>query len=378
MAQRPQRLLFMFTEDWAFAALFLDRAVAAKNAGYEVAVHVRCSEHQAVIEQAGLQVIPHNISRSGLNPFRELLSVLQLIKVFRSFRPDVIHLIALKPIVLGSLASSFYPKAKVVNAPVGMGYLFASSDMRARIARPLVKTVLKLTLGRKRSMTIIENSDDRSSLLEGGFLGDDQIVLIRGTGVNLDVFRPTAEPDGPKIVVLIARMLRDKGVYEFVESARIIRRTQPTVSFWLIGDADPGNPASLTTQELQEWNDEGLVKWFGYRTDVAELLTQVHIVCLPSYREGFGKVFVEAGAALRAVVATDVPGCREAVEHDINGLLVEPKNPQALADALSRVLTDDQLRLRLAKEGRRRAEFEFSSATVNTQTLAVYQQVLTR
>jgi glycosyltransferase involved in cell wall biosynthesis len=378
MAQRPQRLLFMFTEDWAFAALFLDRAVAAKNAGYEVAVHVRCSEHQAVIEQAGLQVIPHNISRSGLNPFRELLSVLQLIKVFRSFRPDVIHLIALKPIVLGSLASSFYPKAKVVNAPVGMGYLFASSDMRARIARPLVKTVLKLTLGRKRSMTIIENSDDRSSLLEGGFLGDDQIVLIRGTGVNLDVFRPTAEPDGPKIVVLIARMLRDKGVYEFVESARIIRRTQPTVSFWLIGDADPGNPASLTTQQLQDWNDEGIVKWFGYRTDVADLLKQVHIVCLPSYREGFGKVFVEAGAALRAVVATDVPGCREAVEHDINGLLVEPKNPQALADALSRVLTDDQLRLRLAKEGRRRAEFEFSSATVNTQTLAVYQQVLTR
>ena len=378
MAQRPQRLLFMFTEDWAFAALFLDRAVAAKNAGYEVAVHVRCSEYRAVIEQAGLQVIPHNISRSGLNPFRELLSVLQLIKVFRSFRPDVIHLIALKPIVLGSLASSFYPKAKVVNAPVGMGYLFASSDMRARIARPFVKLVLKSTLGRKRSMTIIENSDDRSSLLEGGFLRDDQIVLIRGTGVNLDVFRPTAEPDGPKIVVLIARMLRDKGVYEFVESARIIRRTHPTVSFWLIGDADPGNPASLTTQQLQDWNDEGIVKWFGYRTDVAELLTQVHIVCLPSYREGFGKVFVEAGAALRAVVATDVPGCREAVEHDINGLLVEPKNPQALADALSRVLTDDQLRLRLAKEGRRRAEFEFSSATVNTQTLDAYQQVLTR
>jgi len=378
MTTRPQRLLFMFTEDWAFASLFLDRAVAAKNAGYEVAVHVRCSEHRTVIEQAGLQVIPHKISRSGLNPFRELISVLQLIKVFRSFRPDVIHLIALKPIVLGSLASVFYPKAKVVNAPVGMGYLFASNDVRARLARPLVKTVLMSTLGRKRSMTIIENSDDRRSLIEGGFLRANQIVLIRGTGVNLEVFRPTQEPTGPKIVVLIARMLRDKGVHEFVESARIIRRTQPTVSFWLIGDADPGNPASLTTQELQDWNDEGIVKWFGYRTDVAELLTQVHIVCLPSYREGFGKVFVEAGAALRAVVATDVPGCREAVEHDINGLLVEPKNPQALADALSRVLTDDQLRLRLAKEGRRRAEFEFSSATVNTQTLDVYQQVLTR
>jgi glycosyltransferase involved in cell wall biosynthesis len=374
MAPKSERLLFMFTEDWAFASLFLDRAVAAKNAGYSVAVHVRCSEHRAVIEQAGLQVIPHNISRSGLNPFRELVSVFQLVKVLRSFRPDVIHLIALKPIVLGSLASIFYPKAKVVNAPVGD--LFASNDVRARLARPLVKLVLKSTLGRKRSMTIIENSDDRRSLVEGGFLHNNQIVLIRGTGVNLDVFRPTAEPNGPKIVVLIARMLRDKGVFEFVESARIIKRTHPTTLFWLIGDADPGNPASLTTQQLQEWNDEGIVKWLGYRTDVAELLTQIHIVCLPSYREGFGKVFVEAGAALRAVVATDVPGCREAVEHQVNGLLVEPKNSEALAAALIEVLDNDELRSRLAKEGRRRAEFEFSSATVNAQTLAVYQQVL--
>ena len=376
MELRPQRLLFMFTEDWAFASLFLDRAIAAKNAGYEVAVHVRCSEHRTVIEQAGLKVIPHNISRSGLNPFRELLSVLQLVKVFRSFRPEVIHLIALKPIVLGSLASVFYPKAKVVNAPVGMGYLFASNDVRARLARPIVKLVLKSTLGRKRSMTIIENSDDKRSLIEGGFLQSNQIVLIRGTGVNLEVFRPTAEPDGPKIVVLIARMLREKGVVEVVESARIIKRKNPSTIFWLIGDADLGNPASLTTQQLQEWNDEGIVKWLGYRTDVADLLTQVHIVCLPSYREGFGKVFVEAGAALRAVVATDVPGCREAVEHQVNGLLVEPKNSEALAAALIEVLENDQLRLRLAKEGRRRAEFEFSSETVNTQTLAVYQQVL--
>ena len=366
----------MFTEDWAFASLFLDRAIAAKNAGYEVAVHVRCSEHRAVIEQAGLQVIPHNISRSGLNPFRELVSVLQLVKVLRNFRPDVIHLIALKPIVLGSLASVFYPKAKVVNAPVGMGYLFASNDMRARVARPIVKLVLKSTLGRKRSMTIIENSDDKTSLVEGGFLHSNQIVLIRGTGVNLEVFRPTAEPDGSKIVVLIARMLKDKGVFEFVESARIIKRTHPTTLFWLVGDADPGNPASLTTQQLQAWNDEGIVEWLGYRTDVADLLTKIHVVCLPSYREGFGKVFVEAGAALRAVVATDVPGCREAVEHQVNGLLVEPKNSVALATALIEVLDNDELRLRLAKEGRRRAEFEFSSATVNAQTLDVYQQVL--
>ena len=171
-------------------------------------------------------------------------------------------------------------------------------------------------------------------------------------------------------------MLIDKGVFEFVESANVIRKTHPDIEFWLVGDVDLGNPASLTSQQLQDWATAGAIKWLGYRNDVAEILKQCHIVCLPSYREGFGKVFVEAGATQRAVVATNVPGCREAVEDGRNGLLVEPKNVGALTAALIRLLDDDELRLKMAAEGRNRAENEFSSATINKQTIAVYQQVL--
>lgn len=378
MNLKQSRILFVFTEDWAFLSLFLDRAVAAKDAGYEVGVVVHCNKYEQTIKDYGLQVFPHNISRSGTNPLREISSILQMVKTFRSFRPTIIHLAALKPILIGSLASLFFPKSKIVNAPVGMGYIFSSSDRKARLLRPILRLVLRFVLGRKRTLTIIENSDDLQTLVDGKFVKKSQIILIRGTGVKLEDFIPTPEPAGQRVVLLVARMLRDKGVVEFVESARIIKRSHPDVNFWLVGDTDSGNPTSLSGEQIRAWESEGLVSWFGYREDVPQLLQQCHIVCLPSYREGFGKVLIEAGAAQRAVVTTNVPGCRESIENGCNGLLVEPRDSVALATALITLIDNEEMRTAMAAEGRHRVETQFSSDIINAQTLAVYKQVLSR
>ena len=378
MNLKQPRVLFVFTEDWAFLSLFLDRAVAAKDAGCEVGVVVHCTKYQQTIKDHGLQVFTHNISRSGTNPFREIPSILQMVRIFRSFKPTIIHLAALKPILIGSIATLFFRNSKIVNAPVGMGYIFSSSDRKARLLRPILRLVLRFVLGRKRTRTIIENSDDLRTLVDGKFVKKDQIILIRGTGVKLEDFVPTPESAGQKVVLLIARMLRDKGVVEFVESARIIKRSHPDVNFWLVGDTDSGNPTSLTGDQIRTWESEGLVSWFGYREDVPQLLQQCHIVCLPSYREGFGKVLIEAGAAQRAVVTTNVPGCRESIENGRNGLLVEPRDPMALAAALITLLDNDDMRAAMAAEGRHRVETQFSSEIINAQTLAVYEQVLSR
>ena len=378
MNLKQPRILFVFTEDWAFLSLFLDRAVAAKDAGYEVGVVVHCTKYQQTIKDHGLQVFTHNISRSGTNPFREISSILQMVRIFRSFKPTIIHLAALKPILIGSIATLFFRNSKIVNAPVGMGYIFSSSDRKARLLRPILRLVLRFVLGRKRTRTIIENSDDLRTLVDGKFVKKDQIILIRGTGVKLEDFTPTPEPAGQKVVLLIARMLRDKGVLEFVESARIIKRSHPDVNFWLVGDTDSGNPTSLTGDQIRTWESEGLVSWFGYREDVPQLLQQCHIVCLPSYREGFGKVLIEAGAAQRAVVTTNVPGCRESIENGSNGLLVEPRDPVALAAALITLIDNEEMRTAMAAEGRHRVETQFSSDIINAQTLAVYEQVLSR
>jgi glycosyltransferase involved in cell wall biosynthesis len=301
-----------------------------------------------------------------------------MVKTFRSFKPTIIHLAALKPILIGSLASLFFAKSKIVNAPVGMGYIFSSSDRKARLLRPILRLVLRFVLGRKRTLTIIENSDDLQTLVDGKFVKKNQIILIRGTGVKLEDFIVTPEPAGPKVVLLIARMLRDKGVVEFVESARIVKRSHPGVDFWLVGDTDSGNPTSLTEDQIRTWESEGLVSWLGYREDVPQLLQQCHIVCLPSYREGFGKVLIEAGAAQRAVVTTNVPGCRESIENGRNGLLVEPRDSVALTKALITLLDNDDMRAAMAAEGRHRVETQFSSEIINAQTLAVYKQVLSR
>ena len=378
MNLKQPRILFVFTEDWAFLSLFLDRAVAAKDAGYEVGVVVHCTKYQQTIKDHGLQVFTHNISRSGTNPFREISSILQMVRIFRSFKPTVIHLAALKPILIGSIATLFFRNSKIVNAPVGMGYIFSSSDRKARLLRPILRLVLRFVLGRKRTRTIIENSDDLRTLVDGKFVKKDQIILIRGTGVKLEDFTPTPEPAGQKVVLLIARMLRDKGVVEFAESARIIKRSHPDVNFWLVGDTDSGNPTSLSGEQIRTWESEGLVSWFGYREDVPQLLQQCHIVCLPSYREGFGKVLIEAGAARRAVVTTNVPGCRESIENGRNGLLVEPRDPVALAAALITLIDNEEMRTAMATEGRHRVETQFSSVIINAQTLAVYKQVLSR
>ena len=378
MPIQKQRLLFIVNEDWAFVSHFIERAVAAKEHGYDVAVVAHCTNHRSIIESAGLTVFEHGMSRSGTNPFREIASVVNLIKVIRNYRPTLIHLIALKPIVLGSCASIFYRKAQIICAPIGMGYLFSSDDSRARRLRPIVNGALRIALKQSRVAIIIENQDDMDTLKQGNFVQNNQIYLIKGAGVNLNTYRATSETDDHLVVSLFARMLRDKGVTEFVQAATTIKQSRPDIQFQLIGGLDDGNPAALSSQQIRDWVAEGSVTWLGQRSDVPELLAKSNIVVLPSYREGLPKVLIEAAAAQRAVIATDVVGCREAVTDGLNGLLIEPRNSHALTDAIMRLVTDQDLRHKLARAGRFRAENEFSSEIINTQTLAVYEQVLNR
>ena len=259
-----------------------------------------------------------------------------------------------------------------------MGYLFSSDDSRAKRLRPIVNGALRIALKRSRVAIIIENQDDMDTLKQGNFVKNNQIYLIKGAGVNLNTYQATSEADDHLVVSLFARMLRDKGVTEFVQAAATIKQFQPNIQFQLIGGLDDGNPAALSLQQIQNWVAEGSVTWLGQRPDVPELLTKSNIVVLPSYREGLPKVLIEAAAAQRAVIATDVVGCREAVTDGLNGLLIKSRYSHALTEAIMRLITDQDLRHKLARAGRFRAENEFSSEIINTQTLAVYEQVLNR
>jgi len=235
-----------------------------------------------------------------------------------------------------------------------------------------------LLLKRPGTRIILQNVDDLKLFLRNRLAAPDQVVLIRGSGVDLDVFSPSAEPDGVITVALISRMLRDKGVFEFVAACQLLRAKGLDARFVLVGDPDAGNPGAISQTQLETWHQQGDIEWWGYRSDIDTVMRAVHVVCLPSYREGLPKVLIEAAASARPIVTTDTPGCREVVTDGDNGLLVPTRDVEPLAVALERLMTDSALRQKMGRRGRERAEAEFGIQRVIDRTLRLYHELVAR
>lgn len=376
MRRSRPKLLFFVTVDWFFCSHFLGRAVAAQQAGYEVIVLTRVEQHGEIIRDAGFRLLPLKISRSSVNPLAALRAVIHVVRVYRAESPDIVHHVALKPILLGALAARLVGLHRVVNAVVGGGYAFSSGRLLARLIRPLVITGLKLLLNPQGSKVVFENKDDLESFSRIGLVRIPDSVLIPGAGVDPGQFRPSVGAHDPPVVVLVARLLWDKGVGEFVEAARMLRQRDVSARFVILGEPDPENRACIDAATIDYWKVKGIVELWGFRSDIPQVLAASSIACLPSYREGLPKSLLEAMAAGLPCVSTDVPGCREVVRDGDNGLLVPPKNPSALADALEILITSPELAIRMGKRGRERLEQEFSEQQVNSSTLALYREML--
>jgi glycosyltransferase involved in cell wall biosynthesis len=375
-ARRP-KLLFLVTEDWYFCSHRLVLARAARTAGFDVVVATRVKDHGAQITDEGFKLVPIQLSRRSTNPARELAFLWQLLSVYRRERPDIVHHVAVKPVLYGSLVARVLGIPGTVNALAGMGYLFSSTRRRARLLRPLVVQAYRLAVNGKSARVIVQNPNDAALLRELGIVGPrTTVALIRGSGVEMDSYPAVPEPPGVPIVVLPARMLWDKGVGEFVEAARQLKARGVVARFVLVGDVDTENPGSISRAQLETWQREGAVEWWGFRTDMAQVLASAHVACLPSYREGLPKALIEAACCARAVVAADVPGCREIVRHGDNGLLVPARDPAALADALEFLIANPDERARMGARGRERVRGEFSAQRVIAETLRLYRDLL--
>jgi glycosyltransferase involved in cell wall biosynthesis len=376
MAETPPTLIFLLTEDWFFASHFEKRALAAKAAGFRVILVARESEAGARIRAAGIEFLSVPFIRRRLNPFAELLFTLQLARLYRRLRPDLVHHIALKPIVIGGIAARLAGVKSIVNAPVGLGFVFSSDKLLARLLKPLVELLLRFTLTPPGAKAIFENPDDLEALTQAGMVRRDAAILIRGAGVDITEFAPIPEPPPPIRVILIARMIREKGISDFVEAAEILKGQ---AEFLLVGAPDEGNPNSITGEELRGWQAAQKITWLGPRRDIPALLASAHIACQPStYREGLPKSALEAMAAGKPLVATDIPGCREAVVHGQTGFLVPPGNPTALAAAVKQLIDSPELRARFGSAGRERAVQKFADSVICAQTLLVYQALIQR
>lgn len=359
-------------EDWHFLSHRLGLALAAREAGHKVVVIVPPGKRTDEIRAHGFTVETVPISRNLSGVWRDLAAVGRVARVCRTHKVQLIHAFALKPILVGALAARLAGVRALVATISGMGYLFISRSAKARLVRAVVLGVFRALLARPGTAVIVQNQDDLAAVTST-IAKAEQTHLVRGSGVDPAEWPLMPEPDEtPPLAVLPARMLWDKGVAELVEAARILKQRGVAIRIALAGDADPGNPRCIAPEQLQAWAAEGLVEWWGHQADMVKVWARAHIAVLPSYREGLPKALLEAASCGRPAVTTDVPGCRELVEHERNGLLVPVREAEPLADALERLAREPALRQRLGAEARHRLEAEFAAAIVHGRIIAIY------
>ena len=367
-------LLFANT-DWYLYNFRLPLALALREKGWKVVLLSPPGSYSQRLLDAGFRWIPFPLSRKGLNPLQEANTVLRLWKVYRREQPDIFHHFTIKCILYGSIVCGGLGKSRrVINAITGLGYTFTGKSFLRRIGQSLVMMLYRLVL--KKSWIIFQNPEDEAFFLRQHIADPSRISRIPGSGVDLNRFTPQPEAEGIPVVAFVGRLLWDKGVGEFVEAARKLREEKIQARFVLVGSSDTDNPGAVPQPMIENWVEQKVIEWWGWQEDMKKIYAQTHIICLPSYREGMPKSLAEAAACARALVAADVPGCREIVEDGKNGLLVPSRDSRALAEALKKLILDSDLRRQMGERSRQKVEDGFSVEAVTEATLEVYKMVL--
>jgi glycosyltransferase involved in cell wall biosynthesis len=372
-----KRLLFLVNEALFFTTHRMPIGLAMRDAGFEV--HVAApfdAAGVAQIEASGLRFHAIPLARGGRDPLAELRLLAACFRLIRRLRPDLVHHVSMKPVIWGGLASRLLGVPAAVHAITGLGYLFIREGAAAAAQRAVLKRLFRFALDHPNARAIFQNPDDRALFLDARLVAPERTAMIAGCGVNLREFAAAPEPAGDTVVMFPARLIGDKGVNEFIAAARRLKADGVAARFVLVGRTDPENPTDAGEATVRAWVAEGVVEWWGYATDMPATLAKAHIVCLPSYREGLPRGLIEAAATARAIVTTDVPGCRDVVRDGENGLLVPVRDAAATAAAIRRLIEDAGLRRRLAARGRAIAEAEFSVEKFVADSLAVYRALL--
>lgn len=372
---RGVTVLFLVTEDWYFWSHRLPIARAARDAGARVIIATRVETLRAAIEKEGFELVALPWRRRSHNPWNEVRALFAIIALYRRERPDIVHHVAVKPVVYGGIAARLAGARSQVNALAGLGYVETSRQPRARILRGVFNAVLAFAWSGPRVHVIVQNPDDVEALSRTRLVDASHIHLIRGSGVDVAHFTPSPEPPSPPVrVVYAGRLLWSKGVRELFDAAREFRNRRD-VEIVLVGSPDPENPESVPEATVQAFVKKGLVSHVNWTDDMATVWRDAHIAVLPSYREGLPKALLEAAACGRAIVATDVPGCREIAREGVNALLVPARDAHALAAAIERLALDAPLRARFGAAGRELVMNEYAESIVVRETLDLYRSL---
>ena len=376
------KVILFANTDWYLYNFRRTLALALVAEGYDVLLLSPPGEYGPRLQALGLRWQAVHMDRRSLNPFREVHLLAGLLSLLRRERPALIHAFTIKCAVYGSLAARLTGIPARINAIAGLGYVFVSKDLKARVLRPVVRVLLRFALHGRNARLILQNPDDQALFEQSGLLEAVHIDLIRGSGVDCSRFlpRPTSNVrNGSPRVLLAARLLWDKGIAEFVEAARMLQAKGRSIRFLLAGARDPGNPAAVPETTLSEWVEQGVLDWLGHVDDMPALYASVDVMVLPSYYgEGVPRSLIEAAACALPLVTTDMPGCREVVTDGETGLLVPPRDAKALARAIARLVDAPDQAAQFGQAARTKVLEEFEEKIVIARTLDVYRSLLPR
>ncbi len=367
------KILYLVANDAYFLSHRLPVAVAAKKHGYEVVVVAKDTGCRQEIEKHGIRSIPlTKLNRGGLNLFKDLVALVEIKKIYQQEKPDIVHHVAMKPVLYGSIASWITKTPKVINALTGLGYLFISSSLKAKVIQTLLMTFFKFLFPKKQFCLLLQNRDDFKFFKEQ--IPGARIEMIRGSGVDINEFKPGSGKKRSRIhISLVARMLWDKGIQEAIDAMKVLKNKNIDADLYLYGNPDPENPKSISEKQLKRWQQEGLCKWQKHTKDIAKVYQESDIALLPSYREGLPKSLLEAAACGLPIITTDVPGCREVVENEVNGFLVPLKDHKIMADRILELINSKPLCDEMGKLSRQKAEKEFAVSVIVKETIKLYQ-----
>ena len=373
------KIILFANTDWYLYNFRRALALAVQAAGHEVLLISPPGEYGARFGELGLRWIPlPAMDRRSLNPLREVRALAELVALFRRERPTLVHNFTIKCAVYGSLAAMLTGVPARINAIAGLGYVFASEDRRAHLLRPLVRMLMRFALRGRRSRLILQNHDDAGMFERHGLIEDARVRVIPGSGADCTRFVPGSRPrNEPPCVLLAARLLWEKGLAEYVQASRTLHAQGRRVRFLLAGASDPGNPAAVPEATVRSWVDEGVIEWIGHVDDTPALFASTDIFVLPSYyREGLPRSLIEAAACATPLITTDMPGCRDVVTDGVDGLIVPPRNVDALCAAIARLLDAPELARKLGLAARAKTLAEFDERIVIRRTLETYYEVL--
>lgn len=371
------RLLFLVNDAAFFLSHRLPLALAARAAGMDVHIATPADDASPKIGAYGLSFHPITMSRSGVNPLREAQTIAAIVRLLRLVKPDIVHTVTIKPVLYGGFAARLVRQPAVVSAIPGLGSVFTAHGFLAQCARRIIAAMYAHALRQRRVKVIFQNPEDLGRFVDGNIVAPSDSVLIRGSGIDLQYFRASPLPAGVPVVLFASRMLRAKGVEEFVGAAERLKYKGVVARFVLVGEPDEGNPWCIPRTTLDAWHRSGVVEWWGRRDDMPDVFSQSYVFCLPSYYgEGLPKVLLEAAACARPLVATDIPGCREIARPGVNGILVRPRDVNTLADAILTLIENRPMAVAMGRCSREIAEQEFGIERVADDTLKVYEELL--